>query len=299
MNNRLFTFGCSFTNYCWPTWADIVGSEFDQFENWGMNGGGNLFILNSLTECVKRRQINKDDTVIIMWSGITRDDRWINGNWQLEGSVYGRTDYTPDYIEQYVDPTGYLIRDLSIVSATVTLLKSIGCRWYFLSMVPFTYHDNNIDIEDCREYNFDQQIIDLYQSEFEMIRPSVYEVIFNKDWYSRPGHVDWSHWKQSYANLEGPSWPSWKDFIVQNFKGIKSNIWNEINGHFKLDKRLIRTDPHPTPAEHLEYLQKVLTEIQLSEDTVQWALEYDKKVMSKEQPYDMKEWSTVWPEKRF
>ena len=48
--SRLFTFGCSFTSYHWPTWADILGREYDYFENWGRSGGSNQFIFNSLIE---------------------------------------------------------------------------------------------------------------------------------------------------------------------------------------------------------------------------------------------------------
>ena len=44
---RAFVFGCSFTQYYWPTWADILGREFNKFENWGQCGGGNQFIFNS------------------------------------------------------------------------------------------------------------------------------------------------------------------------------------------------------------------------------------------------------------
>ena len=32
MVKRLFTFGCSFTRYYWPTWADMLGQEYDEFE---------------------------------------------------------------------------------------------------------------------------------------------------------------------------------------------------------------------------------------------------------------------------
>ena len=39
----LYTFGCSFTKYVWPTWADLLLSQVDG-ENWGMCGGGNKFI---------------------------------------------------------------------------------------------------------------------------------------------------------------------------------------------------------------------------------------------------------------
>ena len=35
---RLFTFGCSFTQYWWPTWADILGYQHDFYENWGRCG---------------------------------------------------------------------------------------------------------------------------------------------------------------------------------------------------------------------------------------------------------------------
>ena len=45
---RLFTFGCSVTEFIWPTWADILGREFDYYENWGRVGAGNLYIFNSI-----------------------------------------------------------------------------------------------------------------------------------------------------------------------------------------------------------------------------------------------------------
>ena len=27
--NRFFSFGCSFTQYHWPTWANVIGMHFD------------------------------------------------------------------------------------------------------------------------------------------------------------------------------------------------------------------------------------------------------------------------------
>ncbi len=39
---RLITFGCSFTDYSWPTWADIIARDLDcEYENWAIGGGGN------------------------------------------------------------------------------------------------------------------------------------------------------------------------------------------------------------------------------------------------------------------
>ena len=39
---RLITFGCSFTDYSWPTWADIIALDREvEYENWAIGGGGN------------------------------------------------------------------------------------------------------------------------------------------------------------------------------------------------------------------------------------------------------------------
>ena len=45
---RIFTFGCSFTNYLWSTWANILGYEFREaeFYNFGKSGAGNQYIFN-------------------------------------------------------------------------------------------------------------------------------------------------------------------------------------------------------------------------------------------------------------
>ena len=48
--NRIFTFGCSFTQYCWPTWADMLLYE-NSGKNYGISGGGFDQILSNLIQC--------------------------------------------------------------------------------------------------------------------------------------------------------------------------------------------------------------------------------------------------------
>ena len=98
MHKRLITSGCSFTDYCWSTWADYIGAEFDEFYNVGIAGGDNATIARAV---IKKAQAN--DTVVIMWSGF---DRWSpyknepklspsekhDPHWHHRGSV--RTDKT-------------------------------------------------------------------------------------------------------------------------------------------------------------------------------------------------------------
>ena len=68
MNTRLVVSGCSFTDYCWSTWADYLSTEFDEFYNVGTAGGDNATIARAVID-----KATSGDTVVIMWSGF---DRW-------------------------------------------------------------------------------------------------------------------------------------------------------------------------------------------------------------------------------
>jgi hypothetical protein len=114
-----------------------MSQEYDQFENWAQSASGNHFVLYSLMECIQRNQLTARDTVGIMWTGITREDRYVNDQWLPLGSVYvDNSPYPQEYIERFTDPTGYLLTNLSVVQACRLILDSIGCRYYFFSMVP-------------------------------------------------------------------------------------------------------------------------------------------------------------------
>jgi hypothetical protein len=40
---RAFLFGCSYTEYKWPTWANILKKDLDiPVYNWGLSGLGNV-----------------------------------------------------------------------------------------------------------------------------------------------------------------------------------------------------------------------------------------------------------------
>jgi hypothetical protein len=230
---RLFTFGCSFTEYYWPTWADILGRDFDHFENWGKLGGGNQFIFNSLMECSARNQLTTDDTVIIMWTNVAREDRYIKNQWETHGNVYTTQFYSPEFLNRYFDTTGCLIRDLAGIHAAKKFLESSQIPYIFLSMVPIT----NIDQYSVEPFKDADEIVNVYQDTIDTIRPSVFETVFDFDW----------------AKYKDP-----------------------------------KSDLHPTPLEHLEYLDRVVPEIAISDATRQWVRKYK----------DGQEWITSRPKKR-
>jgi hypothetical protein len=213
--SRLFTFGCSFTQYFWPTWADILGREFQHFENWGKLGGGNQFIFNSLIECMLRNQLDTDDMVVIMWTNVTREDRYIKDAWATHGNVFTTQFYSPEFLHRYFDIKGCLIRDMAVIAAAKKLLELSNIPHIFLSMVPIT----NIDQYTVKSLDNVDDILSLHKDTISCIRPSIFEKVFDFDWSRN-----------------------------KNPKG----------------------DLHPTPLEHLEYLDKILPELPISKKTRKW-----------------------------
>ena len=76
---RFFAFGCSFTNYAWPTWANILHQEMDaEFFNLGRRGSGNLFTACRISEANNRFKFCDTDLVIVMFISEVREDRYID-----------------------------------------------------------------------------------------------------------------------------------------------------------------------------------------------------------------------------
>ena len=198
---RLFTFGCSFTNYCWSTWADCLAPEFDYFENWGKGGGGNHYIFNSVMEADQRHSFGPDDTVVVCWTSIDREDRYIQNRWHTPGNAYfAETVYHPDYLRSHIDERGFLIRDLAYIKAVKTLLENRpGTIWKFLSMVELMARPKPDD-----DVSLHRDVMRLYSDVLDNVLPGYDKTVFLNNW-PKPGD-----------------------------------------------------DPHPSPAEHLAYLDVVL-----------------------------------------
>ena len=197
--SRLFAFGCSFTNYRWSTWADALAPEFDSFENWGQSGGGNHYIFNSVMEADQRHHFGAGDTVIVCWTTLMRDDRYVNQRWHTLGNMYTTPIYNENYLKTHVDQRGYIIRDLALIKGAKALLENrVDVAWHFLSL-------NNLKLGTEWDSNPGEprDVLELYSDVLNSILPSYQEVLY----------------PTGFPN---------------------------------------RVDPHPSPAEHLAYLDVVL-----------------------------------------
>lgn len=245
MNNlkkysRLFTFGCSFTQYHWPTWADILGQETQEFQNWGQKGAGNDFILNRLMECHQRNTIDKNDLVVVMWSGHTREDHYYNHRWWLNGNVYTASlgqqsgqPYSAKWLDQFRSNDGYLLKTLNYITAAKLALDAMGCEYYFLSMVDIG------DVEFQGSVKPNAEILEPYREILNLIKPSIHSQIYNKDWLSQPcAQIQWEGHQQK------------------------------------------RSDPHPTPARHRDYLNKTFPDLRLSKGTEEFVDHWEQRVLN-------------------
>lgn len=310
-NQRLFTFGCSFTQYCWPTWADILGREFEYYENWGMAGGGNQYIFNSLIECHLRNNLQKNDTVIIMWTNVARLDMYLNGQWNGSGNILHKfTSYKVN--PSMLDNRGFLIKDLAVIYSALVLLDSIGCNYQFHAMSPIELINPNSYAETPD--NDVDDVIKLYNATINKIKPSVYTTMYNNDWNSLPG-VDmtyistYQHQEQMlklqehYHAVKGADWPLYDDFIKNKLSNVNLNIINDIN-HYELFDRynnIIKeskkqsivisklrklmgkkqlTDEHPLPQIHLKYIQTAMPEYKISNETLNWVESHNNAVLN-------------------
>jgi hypothetical protein len=235
---RFFAFGCSFTQYHWPTWADIIGQEFSTYYNYGKCGAGNFFIFQSLTEAIVKHNINKDDLVMVMFSNVTREDRFVKKRgWVTPGNLYFQDEYDKKFLEKYLCDHGYLMRDLNLITGCKLALDAVGCDYKLMSMIPFDSKQS-----DSKKMSNVDYLLTFYEKVLTTIQPSVFDVVFDGDWNTRqprPAYkVSWS-----------------KELFVDN---------------------------HPTPNEHLEYLQKVFPDIVLSDKTLEYVANSNSIALSKD-----------------
>jgi len=147
---RLFTFGCSYTSYQWPTWADFIGSTYEYYENWGKAGSGNNIIASKLYECHYVNKITKDDTVLVMLSSCDRFDYIDNDSkWSTGGNIYSKNHTLSGYFTDIAwNQENALYSTWFNVQTIITLLKSIGCNYKVMKGFDFFSIDGKIDLFD-------------------------------------------------------------------------------------------------------------------------------------------------------
>ncbi len=227
MSRRLFGFGCSFTNYRWSTWFDCLAPEFEHPQNWGQSGAGNHYIFNSIMEADQRHRFGPGDTVIVCWSNVYRDDRYIKNRWITLGGVAGTKVYTKDFIMDEVDLRGYFIRDMAMIKAAKELLQARpGVNWYFTSMIPLHMEDIH-----TTQITVDSDAVELYRDVLDCFIPSYFESLRPNGWWKSGPFPDDDH----------PSPAEHLEFLDKHFPGWVTKA--ETRAKIAAETANLRKDP--------------------------------------------------------
>lgn len=181
---RVFAFGCSFTNYIYPTWADIVMHQTPTAElyNFGVSGMGNLAIASRVAEANTRFKFNEHDLILIMYTTMFREDRWIENHWRSHGNVFNQPFYDKNFVKNYVDPIGCLIRDMAMIELSTSYIKNLPCSSLLLKASSIDdecnfLRENNPEIVD--------DVLTVYKELWNSFPPSLGETLFSDGWVTR------------------------------------------------------------------------------------------------------------------
>ncbi len=157
---RVFMFGCSFTKYEWPSWANIIGFEMPEAEkyNFGQSGGGNLFISERVIAANQQYEFNENDLILVMWSTHCREDRYIENGWKTPGNIFSQDFYPQDFVKKYGCVRGWMVRDLALMTMIRHTLRALPCHSVVLKSVQPDY-DRHWYLGD-EDLN---QVIELYK----------------------------------------------------------------------------------------------------------------------------------------
>jgi hypothetical protein len=149
---RIFAFGCSLTQYFYPTWADIIIYDFKKKYNaegfnWGRSGAGNQYIFTKIWEADLLYNFCSQDIILVQWTSMFREDRYHEDNgWYLPGGFSERNLKTKpftlnsfDYEDemQWADFLHCVMRDCALISSTRKALQATNAKVYFTGFRPF------------------------------------------------------------------------------------------------------------------------------------------------------------------
>lgn len=225
---RFFAFGCSFTDYPTPTWADFYGSQADEYYNLAKVGAGNRYIFEKLVEADITYQFNIWDTIIIMWSTYHRHDLYKDGGWSTPGNIFSASEvYDEDYIAKYFDIEGCILHTFNYIHAAKKLLRQSNANWKMTSMAPMTTPINEPLHQFGILHRYLERLTEVKTIFTEFPNLQKYESLFDSDWLS----IDaMTHSKKFYRE---------EDFSQISYDGPTGQL---------------HRDHHPTPRMHLDWL---------------------------------------------
>ncbi len=190
---RIFIFGCSFTKYHWPTWADIMIKLLQDHNvsieciNLGRAGLGNVGIMHEIFKADIKYNFTNNDELFIMWTSWSREDRYRNGDWLVGGNVSINEHYNDEFIKHHWSIENDIIKN---VTAMISINKS------FADIIRFQCHASGFNLENFKEQcktKEEKELFDIYYhyvpkslaTDFEELEYEMYTNFFPNDPYEK------------------------------------------------------------------------------------------------------------------
>lgn len=150
--DRIFAFGCSYTNYLWDTWADILKKDLEKthvkFYNYGVPGSSNEGIARRVQEANLIHYYNDRDAILIVWSGWGREERIYKEGWRRSGSIFLSD---KKFAKRYFSAEQEFVKNsIAIISTNKFLEKKL------------IFQGSMVNIY-CESYSIDQKIINFFE----------------------------------------------------------------------------------------------------------------------------------------
>ena len=251
----IYTFGCSFTKWFWPTWADWLAKYSEEkVVNLGWPGVSNQTIYYELVN--RKKNIKKQDHVYVMFTGSNRVSQWYDKKYILAHQVkdfFPRKDgklecsdapWVGMYRNLHHHPTSYthqVITTFNTIFQTQNILDTIGCRYTFLFWLnpwadtnPITEPEYKTTWQDCKGLSADN----LRDAEQVINLPVVRQLLED---------IKWKH----FVGM---------DNFDPNDAKTYTGLWEYNLGNMKQNIDLAHeTDFHPDTFTHYQFYSKYIS----------------------------------------
>jgi hypothetical protein len=222
---RLFTIGCSFTEYCYPTWANVLSKTMPnaEFYNLGLSGTNNPFIANRLVEGNLKFKFCETDLVVVMWTTTARECHYVRGRWYNPGNIFSQNEYSKEFVEKFADPNGYLIRDLATIELATSYANNLPCTYVGLLSAPIDFRylgDYNPSYND----DLGNEVLDTYSELLSTFPKSMFELEMNQFW--EPGSTYRSNMFKGVREDYHPSTVRYCNYLAKLGFGITGDAIN-------------------------------------------------------------------------
>lgn len=172
MYKRIFAFGCSMTNYHWPTWANVIAVHLNlPLYNYAIQGCGNVSIMHRMVEADIIHTFKDDDLILVLWSGWNREDRFRDNHWISGGPVLnkGNKSYCSYFREKYWTLENDIVKNATAIISSNKMFK-ISWQGHMLD-----YHKTSLFGDILYESKFK----DLYN---QIPRKNFFDYTVNRMW---------------------------------------------------------------------------------------------------------------------